>query len=240
VRLRLLRSHIRANSSSEQENFSEENTQGNSDSRSVNESPPPESSTSTSAESQHATRTGVGRLAGWWLRQSDVAKAGYITALATAVVAPVLTAALTSGGPDSSYSTVPPLVTSAPSASNVLSSQHASPTPSTTISDSPTQTQPVPRPTKTEDVVVAEGERETALGGQVAIALQSTNIVGNNGWVVYGSVTETATGVTLPLRGAPVGFQANFGKKHQYVVVITCIATGCPDDLTAQFEVSRR
>jgi hypothetical protein len=211
---------------------------------------PKGSSTTSDAKSRPALRSGFSSLAHWWLRQSDQAKAGYIGALATAIVAPVVTVLLTSTNSGSPPQAALPTAAPSPFISNSHPGKSTFPSPSLSLATSPTSTQPASSPTSaptpasrqanTEQVVVPEGVRVTALEGQVAIALDSTYLSDKNGWLVYGLVTETSTGATLPLQGAPVGYQATFGKRHRYVVIILCAATGCPDDLTAQFEVSRR
>jgi hypothetical protein len=236
--LRLPRWHVRAKSSPEQENRPETSPDGEGSQSADELLPPGSSSPASAAESRRARHPGSGGLVQWWLRQSDVAKATYGAAFIV-VIGGLLTAVLVSGGsggPDVTGS-----VQIAPPTSNVQSSLPASPPPSPTVSAPSTSPRPVPRPPKTQDVVVAEGKRATALGGQVAIAVRSLDLsLNNDGWVVYGSVTETSTGATLPLRGAPVGFHKRFGENDRYMVVITCAGTGCVDDTTAQFEVSRR
>jgi hypothetical protein len=77
-------------------------------------------------------------------------------------------------------------------------------------------------------------------GGAVTIAVRASELVDQRGWVIYGSVMETATRTRVELRGIAVGEQVEVGKKRRYLVTVLCVSPYCPDySAAAQFEVSR-
>ena len=103
-----------------------------------------------------------------------------------------------------------------------------------------TTTEPVGR---VERLWVRENTRAEALGGAVAIAVHSTDLSDQDGWVVFGSIRVTATDESVALRGVPTGYTVTAGKRPRYRVTILCTATGCVDSigssLGAEFEVRR-
>jgi hypothetical protein len=92
-----------------------------------------------------------------------------------------------------------------------------------------------------EHAVIPEGQRRTLFGGELAIAYRTNMLTDDKGWVLYGYVTETATGASLELQQLAVGDQIRFGKKRHYLVTLLCVSPNCEGlSLAAEFEVRRQ
>ena len=135
--------------------------------------------------------------------------------------------------PASSITTVTPVATTSFTTTTTMP-------PTTETTTTTTTTEPVGR---VERLWVKENRRDEALGGAVAIAVHSTTLSDQDGYVVFGSIRVTATGESVALRGAPSGYTVTVGKRPRYRVTILCTATGCYDSigssLGAEFEVRR-